>query len=68
MIIYAGTSGALDDIPANKVSDFERQFLDYMHDTHPDVPQQIRDAKKDIPAEVKTILDEAAATVKAQLA
>ncbi|MEM1453046.1 MAG: F0F1 ATP synthase subunit alpha [Planctomycetota bacterium] len=68
MIIYAGTSGALDDLPANQVRDFERQFLDYVRDTHPDIGQQIRDAKKDIPDDVKKTLDEAASTVKAQLA
>ena len=39
-----------------------------MNDTHPEVAQQIRDAKKDIPAEVKSILDEAAKTVAAQIA
>ena len=68
MIIYAGTSGALDEIPASKVGEFEQQFLDYMRDTHPDCAQQIRDAKKDIPDEVKAILDEAAKTVAAQVA
>jgi len=68
MIIYAGTSGALDAIPASKVGEFEQQFLDYVNDTHPEVAQQIRDAKKDIPAEVKTILDEAAKTIAAQIA
>ncbi|MGB0331346.1 MAG: F0F1 ATP synthase subunit alpha [Planctomycetota bacterium] len=68
MIIYAGTSGALDGIPTSKVGEFEQQFLDYVNDTHPEVAQQIRDAKKDIPAEVKTILDEAAKAVAAQIA
>jgi len=68
MIIYAGTSGALDEIPASKVGEFEQQFLDYMRDTHPDCAQQIRDAKKDIPDEVKAILDEAAKTVAAPVA
>ena len=68
MIIYAGTSGALDDVPVKKVAEFEEQFLAYVHDTHPDLPGQIRDAKKDIPAEVKSTLDEAAKTVKSQMA
>ncbi|MEM9803484.1 MAG: F0F1 ATP synthase subunit alpha, partial [Planctomycetota bacterium] len=67
MIIYAGTSGALDDIPTSKVSDFETQFLDYVHDSHPEIAQQIRDAGKAIPDEVKSLLDAAAKTVKAQL-
>ena len=45
-----------------------KQFIAYMHDTHPDAAQQIREAKKDIPAEVKALLDEAAKSVKAQIA
>ncbi len=68
MIIYAGTSGALDDLPVSKVAEFEQQFIAYMHDTHPDAAQQIREAKKDIPAEVKALLDAAATAVKAQIA
>ena len=68
MIIYAGTSGALDELPVSKVAEFEQQFIAYMHDTHPDAAQQIRDAKKDIPAEVKALLDDAATAVKAQIA
>ncbi|MEL6430666.1 MAG: F0F1 ATP synthase subunit alpha [Planctomycetota bacterium] len=68
MIIFAGTSGALDDLPVDKVGEFEKQYLAYMHETHPDAAQAIRDAKKDIPAEVKDQLKAAAEAVKAQLA
>ena len=67
MIIYAGTSGGLDDLPAKKVVDFERAFLAYMEDNHPEVDERIRAAEKDIPDEVKTILDEAIAVVKGQV-
>ncbi len=67
MIIYAGTSGALDEVPTSKVGEFERLFLDYMRDTHPEAAQLIRDSKKDIPAEVKEQLDAAAKTVIPQL-
>ncbi|MEL6712190.1 MAG: F0F1 ATP synthase subunit alpha [Planctomycetota bacterium] len=68
MIIFAGTSGALDDLPVDKVGEFEMQYLAYMHETYPDAAQAIRDAKKDIPAEVKDQLKAAAEAVKAQLA
>lgn len=67
MIIYAGTSGALDEVPVKQIAAFEEQYIAYMHETHPDAAQQIRDAKKDIPAEVKALLDDAAKAVKAQL-
>ena len=29
-ILYCGTHGLLHDIPLDKVSDFERSFLDYL--------------------------------------
>jgi len=67
MIIYAGTSGALDDIETSKVSEFEKQFLAFMNDSHPEAAEAIATAKKDIPDDVKAQLDAAAKTVKAQL-
>ena len=67
MIIYAGTSGGLDDLPAKQVAEFEREFLAHVEDTHPDVGDQIKAASKDIPDEVKKILDEAIAAVKARI-
>ena len=68
MIIYAGTSGGLDDLPAAKVAEFEKAFLAYVEDAHPEVGEQIKTAPKDIPDEVKKILDEAIAAVKSQIA
>ena len=67
MIIYAGTSGGLDDLPTNQVGAFEAELISYVNDTHPEIADQIRSAKKDIPDEAKTVLDEAIKTVKAQL-
>jgi len=68
MIIYAGTSGGLDDLPTDQVATFEREFLAYVKDTHPEVSDQIRSAKKAIPDETKAVLDEAIQAVKTQLA
>ena len=67
MIIYVGTSGLLDDFPAKRVAEFERSFIDYLRDTQPELGDQIVAAKKDIPDEVKEVLRDAVATVKAQL-
>ena len=67
MIIYAGTSGGLDDLPAGKVVEFEEAFLAYIRDSHPDLAGQVTSAKKDIPDEVKATITEAVKTVKAQL-
>jgi F-type H+-transporting ATPase subunit alpha len=67
MIIYAGTSGGLDDLSAKKVLDFERGFLAHMRDNHPEVAQAIVKDKAVSDAS-KAVLDQAVKTVKAQLA
>ena len=67
MILYAGTSGGLDDFATKRVAEFEQAFLEYMRDRHPEVADQIAGAKKDIPDEAKSILDDAVGEVKATL-
>jgi len=37
MIIYAGNTGYLDEIPIEKVPEFEREFLQFMETKYPDV-------------------------------
>ena len=34
MRIFAGTRGYLDKVPVNKVQEWERQFLDFIHRRH----------------------------------
>ncbi len=46
-IIYLGTTGALRDIPVNKVREFEASFLDYMGSKHQDTLDQIASGKID---------------------
>ena len=67
-VIYAGTSGALDDLPANQVGAFQKAYIDYLNDGHPEYHEQIASAKKDIPDETKKVLSDAAEAVKKQLA
>ena len=66
MLIHAGTSGALDDFPTAKIGAFEKAFLNYMSDTHPEVGKEIVDTKA-LSDGAKAKLDKAIATVKAQL-
>ena len=66
MIIYAGTSGGLDDFPTERVQEFEETFLAYMADTHPEVAQGILETKT-VSDEAKSVLDKAIAAVKQQL-
>lgn len=45
-ILFAGTRGFLDDIPLNKIQDFEKQFLDYLESSHGDLLKKIITDKK----------------------
>jgi F-type H+-transporting ATPase subunit alpha len=67
MIIYAGTSGGLDDLPAKKVLDFEKAFLAHMRDNHPEIAANVVKDKQ-VTKESAAVLDQAIKTVKAQLA
>ena len=46
MIIYAGTSGGLDEVPVDQVADFEKKYLAFCRANHADVLSTIRDDKK----------------------
>jgi F-type H+-transporting ATPase subunit alpha len=67
IILYAGTTGGLDDLPVKQVGEFERALIEYVNDSHPEVAEQIISAKKDIPDETKAVLDGAITAVKAQI-
>lgn len=45
-IIYAGTTGLLDEIPVEQVRDFEAQFLKYLVTAHADTMKAIKDKKE----------------------
>ena len=58
MIIYAGNTGGLDDVPAKKVRAWEEQFLRFMVDQMPEV-RALLASKKEITDEVAKKLDAA---------
>src|SRR3990172_11871269 len=64
MIIYAGTSGALDDLPLDSVKRFEADFLAHMAKDHPAVGETIRQSRK-MEAETEERLKKAIADFKA---
>jgi len=66
MVIYAGTSGGLDDVNAKKVVEFEPLYLQHMADTHPEVAKEIRSTGV-LSDEHKAVLDEAINAVKPQV-
>jgi F-type H+-transporting ATPase subunit alpha len=42
LVIHAGVRGFLDDIPLNRVHDFEQKLLQHYHDAHPEVLAQLK--------------------------
>ncbi|MHC4781109.1 MAG: F0F1 ATP synthase subunit alpha [Planctomycetota bacterium] len=56
LIIHAGTSGVLDEVELSQIADFEEKLLAYMHETHSDVVDKIRE-KQEITDEIAEMLD-----------
>ena len=46
VVLYAASNGYLDEIETDAVTDWERQFRDFMRDSHGDVLDSIRDEQK----------------------
>jgi len=65
MIIYAGNSGYLDDIPVEQVRRFEKEFFQFMDAKYPDVALQIKNTKA-LSAETEELLKKAIADFKQQ--
>ncbi len=45
-IIIAGTQRFLDDVPKDSVKKFEKEFLQYMRDSHPEIGREIVESGK----------------------
>ena len=62
-IIFAGTSGYLDDVPVPDIRKFEDSFIKYLETLRPEILTGIRD-KKEITDDLKKSLVEAIGTFK----
>ncbi|MGK5595623.1 MAG: F0F1 ATP synthase subunit alpha [Parachlamydiaceae bacterium] len=58
MIIYAGTRGYLDQIPLEKIKEFEKVFFEFIQSKHPRIPETIATSKK-LDERTMTELDQA---------
>jgi len=58
-IIYCGTAGLLKDVPAEKVKDFESEFLEYLNLKHRNVLDSLRDGI--LNSEITDVLEKVAA-------
>ncbi|MHC4942649.1 MAG: F0F1 ATP synthase subunit alpha [Planctomycetota bacterium] len=60
LVIYAGTSGALDDMAVEKIKAFEEGFLRYMHESKSEIIEKLKTEKKwsdEIAAEVSSAIE-----------
>lgn len=64
VLIYAGSNGYLDDIPAGAVAKFEAELYPYLEAKYPDVFEQIR-SKKSVEKDTQDKLDKALSEFKA---
>jgi len=58
LIIYAVTTGSLDDVPVPEIRGWESGFLQFMAASHPDVAEEIR-TRKTLSDDLKARLDRA---------
>ncbi len=61
MAIYSGTSGALDDLPIDRVKAFEKGLLEHLAKNHPGIGEKIRQTRKfeeDTEANLKKAIQE----------
>ncbi|MDQ4044538.1 MAG: F0F1 ATP synthase subunit alpha [Chloroflexota bacterium] len=45
-ILWAGTNGYIDDVPVDRVREFEEQYLEFLRTSHPDVLETIVTEKR----------------------
>jgi len=67
MMIYAGNSGALDDLPLDKIKEFETGFLRFVKENKPELRDKIRDEgefTEAVEEALKTALNEFSASFK----
>jgi F-type H+-transporting ATPase subunit alpha len=57
-IIYAGTRGLMDDVPVDKVREFEQALFQYLDANHPDIGRTVMETYE-LPAEAEQKLDAA---------
>jgi F-type H+-transporting ATPase subunit alpha len=66
MVIYAGTQGYLDDVPVNRVQEFQNEFLSYIDTSASDLRKQLAE-KKELSADIETKLKQAIGEFKERI-
>ena len=65
MVVYAGTQGYLDDVPVNKVLDFQNKFLAYVDQSAADLRKDLSE-KKEMSADIESRLKQTLADFKSK--
>ena len=71
MVIYTAVKGFLADIPVDKVTTFQRDFLKFMYASHPEIGEQIAAKQKlddDLENSLKKAIEEFKDTVPYKMA
>jgi F-type H+-transporting ATPase subunit alpha len=66
MMIYAGTQGYVDDIPLNRIAEFQSEFLKYVDSTAPNLRTDLA-GKKELTSEIEASLKQALGDFKARV-
>ncbi|HEX9793778.1 MAG TPA: F0F1 ATP synthase subunit alpha [Planctomycetota bacterium] len=66
--IFAGTSGALDDVPLDKIAEFEKGFVEFLMDTRAVVMEELNGAKCKWTDEIRDQVKAGLTEFKAQFA
>jgi F-type H+-transporting ATPase subunit alpha len=67
LIIYAGTRGHLDAIPVTEVQEWERQFIEFVHNQKPELWDALND-KKDLTDDITKLIESSIKEFQAQYA
>ena len=61
IIIYAGNQGFLDEVPVEKVKEYEKKLLSFIQDAHQDLRKELKEKKeltKEIEEKLKKVLSD----------
>ena len=57
--MYAGTSGALDDLPVKRLAEFEKELHDHIDNSHADIFEALRQPRAKLTDELRAKMDQA---------
>ena len=66
MVIYAGTKGALDDVPLNRIAEFQTKFLGYVDSSFSQLRRGLTE-KKELTPDLDKMLQQALTDFKAKM-